>query len=440
MDVVLKRKMLDYLRKWKASHGKECLLIDGARQVGKSFIVDAFGNADYESFIQLDFVKQPELKEIFSGPLDPDEIYSRMTLLVPKIRFVPKSTLIFLDEIQECPQARSAFKYLALDGRYDVVGSGSLLGIRFRELVDAPSLPVGYERHVTMRPLDFEEFLWARGYDEEALALLRGYLDRMEAVPSAIHETMMRHLREYLAVGGMPATVRAFAFGGDYGSAHESQEMLHALYLDDIARYAAPSERVKARACYLSLPRQLAKENTKFRYATVEKGAGSRKFEASIDWIVGAEIVLPCKAVSTPRFPLASYEEESRFRLYANDTGMLMAMYDFKMKAAVVDNTLAGPMKGGLYENLVACMLAQKGAVLRYWMSQNAKHEIEFLVDGDASVVPVEVKAGRGATASLDAVLEREDVRLGYKLVDGNVGRAGKKVTLPLYMAMFLFE
>lgn len=432
--------MFEYLREWRANHGRECLLVNGARQVGKSFVIDAFGKSEYKSFISLDFVKQPELKGIFSESLNPDEIYSRMTLFLPGIRFVEGSTLIFIDEIQECPEARAAFKYLAQDGRFDVIGSGSLLGVRFREMANAPSLPVGYERQVTMRPLDFEEFLWARGYTQESLGLLRGYLDRMEPVPQSVHRLMMRYLREYLAVGGMPAVVQAFSNGGDYGAAHEVQTMLHALYLDDVAKYATSSERVKARACYLSLPRQLAKENTKFRYAEVEKRASARKFEGAVDWLVGADMVLRCAAVSAPRFPLVSYEDDSRFRLYANDTGLLMAMYDFKMKAAIVDDVLTGPMKGGLYENLVGGMLAQKNIPLRYWMSQNAKHEIEFLVDGDASAIPIEVKAKRGVTASLNAVLAHDDIRLGYKLVDGNIGKDGKKVTLPLYMALFLFE
>lgn len=436
--LLLKRKMLDFLQAWKASHGQECLLVNGARQVGKSFLIEVFGNQEYESFIPIDFVKSPHLKGIFSGSLAADDIYSRITLLIPGARLVPGNTLIFLDELQECPEARAAFKYLAQDERCDVIGSGSLLGIRFRELVNAPSLPVGYERQITMRPLDFEEFLWAKGYDSEAILSLRGYMDRMEPVPQAVHCAMMTNLREYLAVGGMPAVVQTFCDGRDFGAAHDAQTMLHDLYLDDIARYAPPSERVKARACYLSLPRQLAKENTRFRYAVVERRSGARKFEGSVDWLVGSEMALRCTAVSTPQFPLAAYEDDGRFRLYANDTGMLMAMYDFKMKAAVVENSLTGPMKGGLYENLVAGMLTSRGVPLRYWMSQDSKREIEFLADGEASAVPIEVKASRGATASLNAVLERGDVKLGYKLVDDNVGRDGKKITLPLYMAMFL--
>ena len=433
--------MLEVLREWRKNHNQECLLINGARQVGKSYVVDTFGKSDYESFISIDFVKNPELKSIFDESLSAEDIYSHMTLLIPNIRLVPNNTLLFFDEIQECPKARSAFKYLAQDGRFDVIGSGSLLGVRFAELSDAPSLPVGYERQINMRPLDFEEFLWACGYGKDSLDTLRGFFQNMQAVSRAIHQKMMRYLRQYLAIGGMPAVVQSFVSSGfDFSVAHKQQVMIHDLYLDDIAKYASPSERLKSRSCYLSLPRQLAKENTKFRYAEVEKRGNARKFEGSVDWLRGADMVLPCVSVSTPQFPLVSYEQPNKFRLYANDTGLLMAMYDFKMKAAIVENALTGPAKGGLYENLIASMLAHKNIPLRYWMSQNSKHEIEFLVDGDASVVPIEVKAGRGASASLNVILEREDILLGYKLIDGNIGKVGKKITLPLYMTMFLFE
>ena len=436
---MLKRKMLNYLQQWKNGHGAECLLIKGARQVGKSYIVKQFGAAAYTSFIDIDFIKQPELARVFEGSLAAHEIYSRLSLYLPGVDIIPGDTLVFLDEIQECPNARAALKYLAQDGRCDVIASGSLLGIRFRQLEHAPSLPVGYERQVTMHPLDFEEYLWACGYDNGVFVTLRGYLERMEPLPQAIHEKMMCLLREYLAIGGMPAVVDSFVEQRDYNRAFSVQEMLHGLYLDDIARYAEPPERVKAQACYLSLPRQLAKENTKFKYSVVEKRASARKFASSVDWLVGAEMVLRCSSVSTPTFPLAAYEGDS-FRLYANDTGMLMPLYGREMMPAIVDDTLKGPMKGGLYENLVGGMLAKQGVPLRYWMSSDAKSEIEFLVDGHSSVIPLEVKAKRGATASLNKILDHEDIHVGYKLVDGNIGRVGKKVTVPLYLAALLFR
>ena len=437
--MVLKRKMLETLRAWRASKGAECLLIKGARQVGKSYIVAEFGHLDYESFVSIDFIESPELKEVFDGPLDADTIYRQISLVVPGARFVPGKTLLFLDEIQECPAARAALKYLALDGRCDVVASGSLLGIRFKEEATKASVPVGYEREIAMGPLDFEEYLWARGYDAESIEVLRGFFESREPVPSAVNQKMMQMLREYLAVGGMPAVVSAFVESNSFAIAHDEQRSLLASYLDDVARYAEAPERVRARACFESLPRQLAKENTKFQYSVVESRGTARKFGSSVDWLVGAGMVRRCQCVTAPQFPLAAYEDGSKFRLYAADTGVLMAMYGFEMLEAVVNNKLTGPMKGGLYENLIACMLAAKGVPLRYWRSQKGDREIEFVTDSsDASVVPVEVKASRGSTVSLNDMLERPDVSLGYKLIDGNVGQDGKKVTLPLYMAMFL--
>ncbi len=249
---------------------------------------------------------------------------------------------------------------------------------------------------------------------------------------------MMRLQREYIAVGGMPAVVQAYVDTGNFNDVHEEQALLLANYLDDIAKYATPAERVKARACFELLPRQLAKENTKFQYSVVEKRGTARKFGGSVDWLVGAEMVIRCQAVSALSYPLASYEDEGKFRLYANDTGILMAMFDYGMKDAVVNNTLSDPMKGGLYENLVAYMLACNGVPARYWMSKSGNREVEFLGEHDASVVPIDVKASRGATVSLDEVLERNDVKVGYKLIDGNVGKAGKKIALPLYLALFL--
>ena len=206
---MLRRKMLDTLREWRAKKNNECLLVKGARQIGKSFIIEQFGKEDFASYILVDFVKRPELKAAFRGSLEPSAIYAQLSLLIPDARFIEGDTLLFIDEIQECPQARSALKYLAIDGRFDVVASGSLLGIQYMrdERDTVPSIPVGYERAIEMHGLDFEEFLWARGYGEEAIASLRGYLNALEPVPWAVHENMMHLLREYLAIGGMPAVV-----------------------------------------------------------------------------------------------------------------------------------------------------------------------------------------------------------------------------------------
>lgn len=436
---MLKRKMTAFLNRWRHEKRQECLLIKGARQVGKTYIVNEFGSS-YESFISIDFIQEPSLKAVFSGALTSNEIFQQLSLLLPGVRIVAGNTLLFLDEIQECPEARTALKYLAADDRCDVIASGSLLGIEYRQHDPAirTSIPVGYERQVEMHPLDFEEFLWALGYDESATQGLASFVQSPSKIPAALNEAMMKRVREYLAIGGMPEVVQTFVDTQHYGEMFKVQSKLLQSYLDDIARYATPVERVKARASYLSLPRQLAKENTKFQYSVVESRGTARKFSDSIEWLEGVRMVVRCRAVSTPQFPLAAYEDGSKFRLYANDTGLLMAMYGFEMLAAVVENTLVGPMKGGLYENLVAGMLAKQGVPLRYWMSSKGDREIEFLLERNAAPVPVEVKASRGSTVSLNDMLARDDVSVGYKLIDGNAGVDGKKITLPLYLGAFI--
>lgn len=433
---MLKRKMTAYLEEWRSNKSKECLLIKGARQIGKTFIVESFGKRSYKSFIELNFIEQPNLMRAFEGALTADDIVRQLSLLVPGAAFIEGDTLIFLDEIQACPQARTALKFLAIDGRYDVIASGSLLGIGNNE--GGASIPVGYERSMVMHGLDFEEYLWARGYDEASVRLLRDYLTRMEPVPQVVHQEMMRLVREYMAIGGMPAVVQSFVQTNNFSVAHSEQEKILSAYLDDIAKYADATDRVKARACYLSLPHQLAKENTKFQYSLVQKGGSSRKFAGSLEWLRDAEIVRYCRCVSTPHFPLLAYESDDRFRVYANDMGLLICQYGFEMKDAVVNNLLKGPMRGGLYENLVADMLAKAGKPLHYWRSSDGSREMEFLLDGpEATVIPIEVKASRGSTVSLNSTLDQDDVRVGYKFMDGNIGRDGKKVTLPLYLAAF---
>ncbi len=432
----MRRKAADIIRTWRQTRGQECLLIKGARQVGKTYIVREVGHADYESFVEVNFIERPAARQAFDADLSAREILKRLSLVVPNTSFPAGKTLLFLDEIQECPNARTALKFLAQDRSIDVIASGSLLGISYKNV---PSIPVGYERTITMHGLDFEEYLWATGLPDTAGPTLLEYAKNLDAVPAEIHERMMRTLREYMVVGGMPSVVRRFVEENSFQAARDEQEAILASYLDDIARYAEPRDRAKARACYQSIPRQLAKENTKFQYSVVEKGGTARKFDASLDWLVDADMVRPCRCVSTPSFPLAAYERQDRFRVYLSDPGLLCAMYGPELAAPLVDDSLAGPMKGGLYENVVADMLMKGGRKLRYWMSDKGDREIEFLLDGPGAVIPVEVKARRGTSPSLDAMLESPEVPLGYKLGNVNVGKVGKKVTLPLYMAAFAF-
>ena len=432
---MLKRKFYDKLLEWKNRDDHTCLLVKGARQIGKTFIIDLFGRENYKSYIYINFIEMPQTKDIFIGELSANEIYKRLTLVMPDVVYIEHDTLIFLDEIQECPNARTALKFLAMDGRFDVVASGSLLGISYKEV---SSIPVGYEEQVEMYSLDFEEFLWAMGYDADKISVLREYFDKKEKVPDAVHEKMMSLLREYITVGGMPAVVNRFVEMQHFGEVQAIQQMILDSYFDDISKYATGPEKPKVKNAYLSIPKQLAKENKKFQFSVVEKKATARKYENSIEWLRDANLVRMCYNVSAPDFPLTAYEKENQYKLYTSDIGLLTEMYGFDMKKAVIDNTLKGNVKGGIYENLILDMMSKRGYKLNYYRTDNGSVEVEFLMTKDAQVIPIEVKAGNGSTISLNTLLAKDDIPYGYKLISGNVGVNDKKIVLPLYMTMFI--
>lgn len=432
---MLKRKLYNTLLNWKNARDGKCLLLKGARQVGKTYIIREFGKKEYESLIEINFIEHPEYKAVFEGSLSADKILSSISLLNTSFRMIPGKTLLFLDEIQECPAARTALKFLATEDEFDVIASGSLLGISFK---DVPSIPVGYENQIFMYPLDFEEFLWAKGYSDAHIAMLRDSFINREKINPAVNDTFLSLIREYMVVGGMPAVVNIYLETNNFGRVHEMQSIILHSYYDDISKYAETYEKPKIKKCYESIPAQLAKENKKFQYSIVEKGATARKFGNSMEWLRDSGLIYMCVNTSTPSFPLKAYEDSDFYKAYMSDIGLLISLYGYDMKAAIIHDTLSGPAKGGLYENLVACMLVARGYPLRYYKAQTGNVEIEFLIEKDGAVCPVEVKAKNGSSKSLNEILKREELPMGYKLISGNVGESDKKLSLPLYMAMFL--
>ena len=432
---MLKRKFTDILLNWKNNKSKECLLVKGARQIGKTFIIEDFGKRYYKSYIYINFFKNPEAKEIFSGSLEPDEIYKKISIYIKNVKFIENDTLIFLDEIQECPQARTALKFLALDDKYDIIASGSLLGINYKDIA---SIPVGYEYQIEMHSLDFEEFLWAKGMDSNAIEYIKSFFDKKQAVPNGINEKMFQHLREYMVVGGMPEVVNTYIATNNFNEVQKSQDKILSDYLNDIAKYAEMKERPKVRNCYLSIPRQLAKENKKFMFSVVEAKGRARKYANSIEWLRDANLIRVCNNVFAPLFPLLAHEKTDQYKIYLNDIGLLVSMYGFDMKRAILQNSLIGDTKGGIYENLIADILIKKGIKLNYYKNDNSTQEIEFLITKDANVIPIEVKAGNNHTISLDNYVYNYKPKYAYKFINGNLGVAGNKITLPLYMVMFL--
>ena len=432
---MLKRKIMNTLVKWKNSPRNDCLIIRGVRQCGKTFIVREFGKLYYENIIEINFIERPDLAGAFAGNLDVNTLIGNISLMNPAAKFVPGKTLLFLDEIQDCPAARTSLKFWAEDGRFDVIATGSLLGINYKDIV---SIPVGYEIQIEMYPLDFIEFLMAIGLDENHIQSLSQYLDGNRRIPDAIHGSMLRYLREYMVVGGMPDVVNEYLSSHNYQNVQFIQDKILRDYQDDIAKYATNSERIKAKSCFLSIPRQLTKDNHKFQYSIIEKRGTARKFGSSLDWLMSAGMVFCSYNLSLPSFPLTAYIKEDQFRIYLCDIGLFCAMFGYQMKAAILQDTLQGPAKGGLYESLVADLFHKNDQKLYYYKKEDSTLEIEFLLERQAEIIPVEVKAKKGSSRSLNEILKREDISSGYILTSQNAGISGKKITLPLYMAPFL--
>ena len=439
---MLKRKFIETLKQWKNTKKRECLLVNGARQVGKTFIVDVFGRENYQSYIYLNLFKNPEYKQIFEGELEPTEIYKRISLLVKNAKFIKGDTLIFIDEIQACSKARTALKFLAMDDKYDIVASGSLLGLHYNKLdqenANEISIPVGYEREVEMHSLDFEEFLWATGVSESTIENLKEYYEQKKALPDSVKDLYQNKLREYLVVGGMPAVVNAFVETSNFQEAFKVQQKIFKAYEDDIQHYATNTERPKIRACYYSIPRQLAKEYSKFQYKTVEKNGNAKKYGNALDWLVDAGLIKRVHNVSLPEMPLKAYEQPENFKVYVTDVGLATHQFGFETQSALLRKELKGHAKGGIYENLIFDILHKRGLALNYYKNGENTQEIEFVFERSGEVVPVEVKSRNGLTTSMNEFIKRYSPTLAIKLIDGNVGVDGNKVSLPQFMAMFL--
>ena len=326
---MLERKIYAELLQWKRKRQQEklkkCLIVKRARQVGKSYIIQEFGKREYASFINIDFYSHPELKIIFEGELTSEAIYKRISANIPGVKLVPGKTLIFLDEIQRCGKARTAIKFLAEDFRFDVISSGSLLGLAYgmdadEEVDEVASIPVGYETQLTMYSLDFEEFLWANGYDQDIINELRQYVYTEMQIHESVHQKFEELFREYMVVGGMPEVVDNFVRNKDFSSVYEIQQNILNEYKDDIAKHAKGKEKQLVRMCYDAVPKQLAKELKKFQYSTVEKGQTRRKFGGSIQWLIDSYIVNPCYNISEPYIPLMANAKEEQFKLYIIST------------------------------------------------------------------------------------------------------------------------
>jgi predicted AAA+ superfamily ATPase len=431
---MLKRKITDELLKWKHNKDKLCLLVRGARQVGKTFSIEQFAREQYKHYISINFEENPAYKAIFSGDLDVNTLIKQISLRVPDAQIAPGETLLFLDEIQSCPAARTALKFLAQDRRFDVIASGSLLGINYKE---ASSYPVGYVETLEMYSLDFEEFLWSNGITPRSIADIQECFSAKQPVPAAMHARMLELFREYIVVGGMPRAVAVFSQTHNFAEVLKIQRNIINDYAEDIIKYAPGSEKTKARACFFSIPKHLSKEYKKFQYSLVEPRGTSRRFGGSLLWLYDAGIVNFCYNLSAPELPLEGNARSDMFKVYMRDTGLLTAMLEDGTQQNIIDGDLS-VYKGALYENIIADIFGKQGKKL-YYFERNSKLEIDFFIRRNGQATAVEVKAADNTKAkSLKTVLDNYGVVSGIKLSAKNASSSSRIDSFPLYMAMFL--
>lgn len=428
---------MERLKRWKDDQEKP-LILQGARQVGKTYVIREFAKENYENWVELNFILHPNQRRIFEGDLSVEQILLNLSLYSDFEMDQSKGRpLIFLDEIQACAEARTALKSFQEDGRIDIIASGSLLGIQYKKV---PSFPTGYVTYETMYPMDFEEFLWANEVQEKVFHHLRTCFDHSEKVIPAINERMHELFRTYIVTGGMPAAVQEYIDHHQMHRVLRVQRDIVVDYRNDIAKYAEGSEKVKATACYDSLPSQLGKENKKFMFSRVEKGGKRVKYESSIQWLIDANAVLPCRRLSAVEPPLKSFIEPEDFKLYLSDSGLLMGMLEEGIGAEIMAGGL-NIYRGAIYENLIAQTIVAAGKEL-YYYNRNNSLEIDFVLSDPQHPTLLEVKAGNNQAKSLRTLMRdpRYAICKGVKLMGGNVGDTSPDgiVSLPVYMAMFL--
>ena len=437
---MLRRKIQDTLLQWKKTPGHKPLVIKGCRQCGKTFSVREFAKKNYKHEVYLNFLQDSSYASIFSGSLEVNHLVMMMSALLPDAVFEAGRTVIILDEIQDCPDARTALKFFHLDGRFDVICTGSLLGVRGYGK-EPKSVPVGYETVIDMFPLDFEEFLWANGISEPMISILEDCLRKESPVPEALHNRFRQLLLQYVVVGGMPEAVQLFVDTKQVGSVLQLQRDIIRSYEDDMIKYADKKDKGRIAECFQSIPKQLSKENKKFQYSVVRKGGTAAQYAGSLQWVEDAGIISRCYNLTLPELPLDGNAIEDIFKVYMKDTGLLISMLEDGTQFDVLQGNLYG-YKGAIFENLIADFFAKMGRKL-YYYHKDSGLEIDFVIRWRGECALVEVKAETGNTKSAATILkhpEKYHVNQCIKLGNYNVGRSGKILTLPLYMGFLLYE
>ena len=439
---MLRRKIEKTLLDWKNTPNHKPLILKGCRQCGKTFSVLDFAKKNYEHIVYLNFFVNPQYASVFSGSLEVDHITMLLSALMGKDAiFEAGKTILILDEIQDCPDARTALKFFKLDGRYDVIGTGSLLGVKGYGEKEPKSIPVGYETVIDMTPLDFEEFLWANEISEQIITLLHTHLLDQTPVPDALHARMRELLLQYTVVGGMPDVVQTFVDTKRMDEVLQLQRDIVRSYEDDMVKYADKKDKAVIKECFQSIPKQLSKENKKFQYSVVKKGATASKFAGSLQWIEDAGIIARCYNLFITELPLDGNADQDTFKVYMRDTGLFVSMLEDGTQFDILQGNLLG-YKGAIFEGLIADIFSKMGRKL-YYFRKDSGLEVDFVIRYKGACALVEVKANTGNVKSTKTILrhpEKYHVTQAIKLGDYNIGLSEQILTLPLYMAFLLRE
>lgn len=428
------RKIEKTLIEWKVTPHHKPLIITGPRQSGKTYSVLKFAKENYQNILHINFERDHAARDIFAQTNNPEELLMLLKMKYPNVTFDAKDCLIFLDEIQVCPSALTALKFLGTETPYDYIVSGSLLGVA---ITHTSSYPVGYVTTVHMQPMDFEEFLIANQIDEKQIHQLHVNFKEKKPVLSFLHELFMDLFRKYMICGGMPEVVSTWIHTKDYQKVRENQEQIIQDYIKDMSKYSDAKDYIKIHQCFESIPLQLAKENKKFQYKLVQKGGSAKHFDVSLQWLKDAGVIQFCHRLKTIDDPLKAYYEPSIYKLYLSDTGLLCSMLGEDCAIQIMNNQM-GVYKGAIYENIAAQLLKQRGYELFYF-EPSSHSEIDFIIHKDQMNIPLEIKSSNNTRArSLKAYVEKYQPQIAMKFSTQNVSVQGSIVQYPLYMLMFL--
>lgn len=434
----LPRKIDRFLIAWKNREGHMPLIVKGARQIGKTEAIRYFAGKNYTSVVEINFALQKQYRDVFDDGFEVDTVLRNISLKNPSFRLMPHETLLFFDELQDCPNCATSLKSFREDGRYDVICSGSMMGINYREI---ESNSVGNKEDVEMFSLDFEEYLWAKGYSSEQIEALYQKMHTLTPLGKVEYDVMLENFREYMVLGGMPAIVYRFVTQKHYGGTLEMQRQILRDYEEDITKYASGFDKAKVLNVYRKIPVFLGKENKKFQISKVASGARNRDYAGSVEWLDNAGIVSVCFCMEQPELPLKGNYDPNSYKIYFRDTGLLIGSLDEEAQADLRNNRNFKTYKGAIYENAVAEMLVKQGYSLFFYRNEKATVEMDFFVRDAQSLIPVEVKANDNPTASLNRLIRSEaypDIRYGIKLANRNIGFSGSIYTFPYFLTFFL--